>query len=441
VPKKNVIKKSIGVSDSRLSFIKLLDYKISSHPDTPTSPETMSKSKAWTNLCQLLKTKDDRVVDEAYQVLIKNYPLMHDKQAAWDEIINSIEGPIEKHDYHIFINVLASLYPIVPDKSKAWANLCQMLKTKDEHVIDESYRALIKNYPLMLDKQAAWDEIINSIDRRVEGKAWKYLCLLLKTKDERVVDEAYQALINSYPNMPDKQVAWEEIIRSFDMFVEGHNYQRFINLLARLYPAVPDKVKSWDGFFSIMKRDLPGSSWNDENYKEIYDTIELFFSITPDKEKAWDDLFNLTQSINGGRGWRHLLDYLEDLLPKAADVQKAWTDLLYYIPKVYSTSGFHHREQPRIDSTVTRTFRFVPDYQTAWNDMYILTKHDNYKVVSVAREIIQCALYDFYCESEKDWVLEKKLEAKKALDNVARSKNDPEFTDLITNRSDCILPR
>ena len=141
---------------------------------------------------------------------------------------------------------------------------------------------------------------------------------------------ALEELNNFFSSMPDKQQAWDDILRltnDIDMLVR--NYAA--SALDYVFSHVLDKQQAWN--------DLHRLANDEERYMRFSATFAFYsiFSHVPDKRQAWNDLHRLTND--------------EDKLVRAVAT-----------------------------FALGSAFSYVPDKRQAWNDLHRLNNDEDYYV-------------------------------------------------------------
>jgi HEAT repeat protein len=226
---------------------------------------------------------------------------------------------------------------------------------------EEALDKLRDNFSSLPDKQQAWNDLIR----------------LTNDENKYVRSKAASALGSAFSQVPDKQQAWNDLIRLTN---DENKYVRSkaASALGSAFSQMPDKQQAWNDLLRLTNDEIrlvrSGAA----------SALGSAFSQMPDKQQAWNDLHRLTNDEN--RNVRSDAAYaLGSAFSQVPDKQQAWNDL--------------HRLTNDEDSSVRSSaayalrsaFSHVPDKQQAWNDLIRLTNDKNEYVRSNAASALGSA--------------------------------------------------
>ena len=136
---------------------------------------------------------------------------------------------------------------------------------------EEAVDRLSTNFAILPNKESAWQDLI-----RLTGD-----------EDSFVRSGAADALGAAFSAVPDKDSAWQDLIRltgDEDSYVRSEA----ANALGAAFSAISDKGSAW--------QDLHRLTGDEDSYvrSEAADALGAAFSAIPDKEAAWQDLHRLS---------------------------------------------------------------------------------------------------------------------------------------------------
>ncbi|AKB48330.1 hypothetical protein MSKOL_2553 [Methanosarcina sp. Kolksee] len=181
------------------------------------------------------------------------------------------------------------------------------------------------------------------------------------TNDEHssVRSGAISAIGSAFYDMPDKQHAWDDLIKlTNNEYSSVRSWAAYS--LGSAFFQVPDKQKAWNNLIKLT---------NDEHSSvrsEAISAIDSVFLHVPDKQKAWNDLIKLTND----KGWSMRSETnsaIGSVFLHVPDKQKAWNDLHRL------TTEQDSWKRCKAVSVIGSVFSEVLDKQQAWNDLIKLT--------------------------------------------------------------------
>ena len=180
-----------------------------------------------------------------------------------------------------------------------------------------------------------------------------------KVEDRR---EAVDRLRANFAILPDKEAAWQDLIR---LTGDEDNHVLFTGayVLGAAFAAVPDKEAAW--------QDLHLLTGDEENIVRLQAAYALgaAFAAVPDKEAAWKDLHRLTSDEHSYvRSWA--AQALGAAFAAVPDKEAAWQDL----HRLTSDEDSHMRRWAA--QALGAAFSAVPDKEAAWQDLHRLTGYE-----------------------------------------------------------------
>ncbi|MCC4770462.1 hypothetical protein FXV91_09775 [Methanosarcina sp. DH2] len=141
--------------------------------------------------------------------------------------------------------------------------------------------------------------------------------------------EALNQLKDNFPQLPDKQQAWNDLHKltnDQDIYVR----RKAAPALGFMFSEVPDKQQAWN--------DLHRLTSDEDSYVRMEASFALgsAFSHVPDKQQAWNDLHRLTSDERSDVRME-VADVLGSIFPEVPDKQQAWNDLIQLTTNKYSS--------------------------------------------------------------------------------------------------------
>ena len=189
--------------------------------------------------------------------------------------------------------------------------------------------------------------------------------------------EATSTLSNTYQHLPDKQKAWEDLIKL------NSDKNRKVRIgaawaLIAVFQYLLDKKQAWEDI-----RGLTSHENNDVRNNASW-ILGYVVSRVPDKQQAWNDLINLT--INENSSVRYgAASALGSAFSQIPDKQQAWNDLHRL------TSDKDSSVRSGAASALGSAFSDVPNKQKACNDLHRLTSDEDSSVRSMAASVLRSA--------------------------------------------------
>ena len=252
-------------------------------------------------------------------------------------------------------------------------NQCLSDEPKERiHALDE----LNNFFSFIPDKQQAWNDLIR----------------LTNDEDSSVNRRAISVIRSVIFQVPDKQQAWNELLKLIyakvsiyakllkrDYFagklnsILSHKLMMVlvIQALVSLFSLVPDKKRAWHDLH-ILTNDKDREMRSHAAY-----ALGYVFSQVPDKQQVWNDLRRLTndESIEVRSDAANALGHVYSQVP---DKQQAWNDLRRL------TNDEYWNVRSSAANALGSAFSHLPDKQQAWNDLHRLTNDESIEVRSSA---------------------------------------------------------
>jgi len=119
---------------------------------------------------------------------------------------------------------------------------------------------------------------------------------LSKNPEERI--KALNQLSDNFPSLPDKQQAWNDLIKLTNDEDSWVRREAVSTLLGSAFPCVPDKQQAWNDLIKLtIKLINDEDRWARYTVRWVRDkavsVIVSAFSQVPDKQQAWSELHNL----------------------------------------------------------------------------------------------------------------------------------------------------
>lgn len=189
---------------------------------------------------------------------------------------------------------------------------------------------------------------------------------------------ARRNLIKLFPQVPDKQRAWEDLVAlTAKMVIEGdYRVRHCMPLIFSLaFPLVPDKKKAWLDITRLV--DFKDSKAD----RTIKNSMISIFSNSPDKENAWADLLRFIGSINKNN-LSTATNILCSNIVRREDKQKAWESLI-------QLTKYEEIEVKTVSAnSINCIFPYVCDKHKAWEDLIELINDKNIQVKRAALSAI-----------------------------------------------------
>jgi len=211
----------------------------------------------------------------------------------------------------------------------------------------EAVDQLRTNFAVLPDKDAAWQDLVR----------------LNSDKNHEVRLRAAEALGASFSTVPDKDAAWQDLHRltcDWDISVRRVTAEA----LGAAFSTVPDKDAAWQDLVRLT------GDKNHEVRSRAAEALRVAFSTVPDKDAAWQYLHRLTGDEDSDIRW-WAAEALRATFSTVPDKDTAWQDL------VRLTGDKNHEVRSRAAEALRVAFSTVPDKDTAWKDLVRLTSDEN----------------------------------------------------------------
>lgn len=272
------------------------------------------------------------------------YPLMPNKNNAWDEFYHLI-----KNDGYILDNVnLESIFRWVPNKEKAWDDLYNLITILNAYDRSSLLNTLKNICYLNLNKNKIWDDIfaLSKIENTIVTETHESVDLdgHWEIYEDVILDLQTQLstfLMYISESTPDKEKIWKDVCKAY--IKESYNA---LYLLTSVVDSIENKIVVWD---DTIKMSL--LEHNDESVNAILLKIikKISFEIE-NKDKIWNDLYRLLKTDNNIRN--------------------------------------------QISEIMSSIFKYVSDRDKAWDDLYLLAKTDNEDIRKSALDLMESVIYN-----------------------------------------------
>jgi HEAT repeat protein len=206
----------------------------------------------------------------------------------------------------------------------------------------------------MPDKQQAWNDLI------------RLTCDI----NSDVSSNAASTLYSTFSHVPDKQQVWNDLIKLTSHKDRSVRY-RAAEVLSPAFSQVPDKQQAWNDLHRLT---------NDEDLLLRFNAANAIgsaFSDMPDKQQACNDLIRLTNDEDNNEESfvrRGAVTALISAFSQVPDKQQAWNDLIKLITDEDTFVKYKAAE------VLGGALSQVPDKQQAWNDLIKMTNDINWSV-------------------------------------------------------------
>ncbi len=275
----------------------------------------------------------------------------------------------------------------------------------------EAIQLLSNNFADLHDKKEAWEDLIrlSGSDRRWVVRCWNNIKNWLPgDKNSSVRRRATVALGTAFQHVPDKDVAWEDLIR---LTGDVDRYVRWPAAVAlgTAFQHVPDKDTAWEDLHR-----LAGDEGRDVRMY-VADALGTAFQHVPDKDAAWEDLQRLTGDKEGFVR-EYAVVALGTAFQHVPDKDEVWK----YLHRL-TGSGDVYVKRHAVDA-LGSAFQYVPDKDAAWEDLIRLTGDKDSDVrVSANHSLGRASIFKAtVAKSEGDF----ESELNNAIDFFERSSNE-----------------
>lgn len=204
---------------------------------------------------------------------------------------------------------------------------------------------------------------------------------------------ARRNLIELFPQVHDKQEAWEDLVALIAKMVINGDYRVtscMPLILSLAFPLVPNQEKAW---LDITRLVDFKSIESDPNIKN---SVLSIFSNSQNKEQAWTDLLRFSSSTNKNN-LRTATNILCSNIIRREDKQKAWKALI-------QLTKYEETEVKTISaSNINYIFPYVCDKHKAWEDLIELI---NDKDIQVKKVALSAVVSNFSSAPEKQLIWE-----------------------------------
>ena len=237
---------------------------------------------------------------QALKQLKYNFSLFSDKQQVWKDLIQLVSD--ENYDIKYgAASILYLAFSQVPDKQLAWNDLIKLSTCKDNYVRFRVISALDLAISQVPNKQQELNDLHDMLtkDQDAEKKhndAVKSIDqneihsqLLSISPKERL--EALELLRYNFSLLPDKQLAWNDLIQLTND-QNGNVRYAAASIFDLAFSQVSDKQQAWNDLIKL-------STCKDDSVKfRAASALNSAYSFVPDQQQVWNDLNKLANYDN-----------------------------------------------------------------------------------------------------------------------------------------------
>ena len=210
-----------------------------------------------------------------------------------------------------------------------------------------------------------------------KDQAWQDLIRLTQDQDYNVQGSAAEALGPAFNQVSDKDRAWQDLIR----LTQDQDYYVRRSAAEALGPAsnqVSDKDRAWQDLIRLTQDKDSYVRWGSAG------ALGSAFCQVHEKAQAWQDLIRLTQDQDYNVR-RSVTDALGSAFCQVPDKDRAWKDL----HRLAQDRDYEMRL--RATESLKTVFSQVPDKAQVWQDLHRLTLDDYGLVRGKAAEVLGTA--------------------------------------------------
>ena len=120
---------------------------------------------------------------------------------------------------------------------------------------------------------------------------------------------------------------WKRSLETFEIAFFEHAPGARHNII-QLFPQVPDKQKAWEDLVALTAKMVINEDYRVTNCMPLI--FSLVFPLVPDKEKAWLEITRLVD-FKDSQVDRTIKNSILSIFSSSFDKEEAWTDLLRLI--------------------------------------------------------------------------------------------------------------
>jgi len=237
-------------------------------------------------------------------------------------------------------------------------------------------------------REAAKQLYINFTDLPDKEQAWQDLIRLTQDKDSSVRWDAAEALGTAFPNVPDKEQAWQDLIR---LTQDEDSSMRWnaAEALGTAFQYIPDKEQAWQDMHRLTRDE------DDFVRGGAAKALGYAFQYIPDKEQAWALMIRLTQDEDSDVRW-NAAEALGTAFQYIPGKEQAWQDLIRLTQDEDSSVRWNAAR------ALGTAFQYIPDKEQAWALLHRLTQDKDYFVRRDAAEALGTA-FPHVPDKEQAW--------------------------------------
>lgn len=357
-----------------------------------------------------------------------NIKLIQNKEVLWEFIVNNRSK--DKNKYVLLFKKLELLYPLMPNKNSAWDEFYHIIQN-DGYMLN--YVNLESIFRWVPNKEKAWDDLYNlmlitgfSSESSDLHNDSTHLCRVFNLVEIQSI----------YHWMPNKEKVWDDLYNLISI-LNAYDRSSLLNTLKNICYLNLNKNKIWDDIFALSKIEntiitKTHESVDLDGHGEIYEDVILDLQTqlstflmyisesTPDKEKIWKDVCKayIKESYNALYLLTSVVDSIENKIVVWDDTIKMSllehndesvnTILLKIIKKIsfeienkdkiwndlYRLLKTDNNIRNQISEIMSSIFKYVSDRDKAWDDLYLLAKTDNEDIRKLALDIMESVFYN-----------------------------------------------
>lgn len=227
----------------------------------------------------------------------------------------------------------------------------------------------------------------------MSDESWKHSLEIFEIAYLEYAPGARRNLIELFPQVSDKQKAWEELVALTAKMLINEDYRvtSCMPLIFSLaFPLVPNKEKAWLDITKLV--DFKDSKAD----KTVKNSMISIFSNSPDKENAWANLLRFTRTTNKNN-LRTAANILCLSIVSREDKHKAWEALIRFI-KYEETEV-----KTSFASSINSIFPYVCGNHKSWEDLIELI---NDKDAQVKKSALSAIASNYSLAPEKQLIWE-----------------------------------
>lgn len=339
-------------------------------------PNIPDKELAWEKFVNLTAYPADRVIKAAVKALVSVFVLMPKKNKAWKDLVELVNSKTSLEDVNReIINSFPYLIQEFPENQNLWKDLLETIHSEDPYVQEKTIKLLSTVFPDLDNeqKEKTWEEIFKLATEPGVGPA-----------NENVKKKAVEVLIEVFPEIPDqmRQKAWEDLLgittsESSSVQKDLAIQKEILQALQFVFVYVPDKERAWNKILKLAEMEKESG-----NKRKLFtDTLNSVASEMPDKKKVWVDFVRLLKLEDYGVG-DTIIDTLASVFPHLEDENAAWKELI----ELAQDKDEYIKETAA--DIIIKIFPYLPDRRGAYIELaHAAKKKENYELYTVVKTL------------------------------------------------------